>query len=73
MLVLLRNALVHSKEAKREKLKDIPPLVFAEVLQLGIFYVEISLLKSLGYRGTVFNRSEEVLFSDLCADQSKNS
>ena len=36
MLVLIRNALVHSKSSKRETLESIPNVVYAEVLQLGI-------------------------------------
>jgi len=62
MIVLIRNAIVHSQEAKRKTLQSIPSIVYAEVLQLGIFYIEYILLKTLKYSGPIFNRSEKVLY-----------
>jgi hypothetical protein len=54
--VSIRNAIVHSHSEKRKFLHQIPGMVRFEVLSLGLLYVELSLLKILGYNGIFFNR-----------------
>jgi len=49
--VLIRNALVHSQEEKRKKLIKIAPAVLYETLELGLWYLELSILKVLNYKG----------------------
>lgn len=49
--VLIRNALVHSQEEKRKKLIKIDHAVMHETLQLGLWYLELSILKVLEYKG----------------------
>lgn len=52
----IRNSIVHSNADKRNKLRNIKIETRQEVLQLGIFYVELSLLYILNYKGKYFNR-----------------
>ena len=54
--VQIRNAIVHSQEEKRKKLKDIPDFVIAQALKLGISYIEASMLHVLKFRGVYFDR-----------------
>ncbi len=61
-LVEIRNALVRGQEKKRQKLKKVPPAAFLAVLNLGIVYVEVILLKLLGYRGEYYDRSIVVCY-----------
>jgi len=62
IIVDIRNAFVHGQEEKRKKLKAIPGVVIVEVLHLGIHYIELVLLKLLGYKGPYFNRCIEVTY-----------
>lgn len=62
IIVDIRNAFVHGQEDKRKKLQAIPGVVIVEVLHLGILYVELVLLKLLGYKGPYFNRCIEVTY-----------
>jgi len=55
-IVQIRNAVVHSQEEKRKKLKDIPYRARHEALQLCIWYIEMSLLKILNYNFVYLNR-----------------
>ena len=50
-LVKIRNALAHGQEKKRMALLKIPSLTKVHALHLGIWYVELSLLKILGFNG----------------------
>lgn len=54
--VQIRNAIVHSQEEKRKKLSEIPPTARYEALSLGVWYLELSLLKILDYKGNYQNR-----------------
>lgn len=56
-IVQIRNAIVHSQMEKRNKLSQIAPLVRYESLQLCIWYIELSLLNILEFKGTYFNRA----------------
>ncbi len=55
-VVQIRNAIVHSQEEKRRKLKDIGDKTKSEALQLCIWYIELALLKILNYNGIYTNR-----------------
>lgn len=51
VLVTIRNALVHGQERKRTVIAEMESLTKAQALHLGIWYVELSMLKILGYSG----------------------
>jgi hypothetical protein len=66
-VVQIRNAIVHSQEEKRTKLNNIDDKAKYEALQLCIWYIEMSLLKILDFKGIYFNRvSENNSSSDKC-------
>ncbi|GAB3780661.1 hypothetical protein GCM10028818_33270 [Spirosoma horti] len=54
--VQVRNAIVHSQAAKRSKVAEMSSLLKFEVLQLGLWYIELSLLYILKYKGKYINR-----------------
>lgn len=54
--VFIRNSIVHSQSEKRKKLAKVPNMAKFEALQLGIWYVELLLLKILDHNGKYFNR-----------------
>lgn len=54
--VQIRNAIVHSQEEKRKKITKMHYKAKYEALQLGIWYVELSLLYILDFNGAYFNR-----------------
>lgn len=56
LFVQIRNAIIHSQEEKRKKLSKIPDKVKYEAQQLGLWYIEISLLKILKFKGKYRNR-----------------
>lgn len=56
VFTLIRNALVHGHEKKRRDLRDFGTLERFEALELGIWYLELSLLNILGYKGKYNNR-----------------
>jgi hypothetical protein len=53
----IRNAIVHANDEKRKKLISLPPGAVFEALQLGIRYVEFTLLFMLNHEG---------LYNDRC-------
>lgn len=55
-VVQIRNAIVHSQEEKRKKLKYLDDKTKYEALQLCIWYIELALLKILDYKGIYTNR-----------------
>ena len=59
--VQIRNAIVHSQEEKRKKLSTIHYKVKYEALQLGLWYVEMTLLCILGFDDIYFNRCSKEL------------
>ena len=61
-IVQIRNALVHGQEEKRRKLTLIDNKVKYEVLNLAIWYIELSLLSILGHRGIYINRCDSSPF-----------
>jgi len=54
--VQIRNSLVHSQEDKREKFRLIDEDVLPEALGLGLWYLELSILKVLNYQGSYLSR-----------------
>jgi hypothetical protein len=56
-VVQIRNAIVHSQQEKRKKLSSIHSRAKYEALQLCIWYIELSLLKILGYNQKYYNRT----------------
>jgi hypothetical protein len=58
-VVQIRNAIVHSQEEKRTKLNKIDDNAKYEALQLCIWYIEMSLLKILDFKGIYSNRVSE--------------
>ncbi|MFM2394665.1 MAG: hypothetical protein RLZZ546_2647, partial [Bacteroidota bacterium] len=51
-----RNLLIHFTNTKKDKIKDLEILGQFKILQLAIYYIEMSLLKILGYSGPINNR-----------------
>lgn len=62
--VQIRNAIVHSQEEKREKLSKMDELSKYQALQLGVWYIELSLLYILGHKAKYYNRCAGVVFMD---------
>lgn len=58
-IVYVRNAIVHSQEEKRKKLSAIHYMAIYEALQVFIWYIELSLLCILEYKGKYSNRCSE--------------
>ncbi len=56
-LANIRNALIHGQKQKREDLNKISLQAKYEALQLGLWYVELTLLFILGYKGKYNNRT----------------
>lgn len=63
LFVQIRNAIIHSQEEKRRKLSKISNKVKYEAQQLGLWYIEISLLKILKFKGKYRNRCSGKLWS----------
>ena len=59
-IVQIRNAIVHSQMEKRKKLNSLSFEVRYEALRLSIWYIEISLLKILGFEGKYNNQTSQV-------------
>lgn len=57
VIVQIRNAIVHAQLEKRKKLIAIPTQVKYETLVTSLWYVELSILYMLGYKGYYANRS----------------
>ena len=54
--VQIRNAIVHSQEEKRKKLTKMHYRAKYEALQIGVWWLELSLLFILEYKGVYVNR-----------------
>lgn len=52
----IRNAIVHGNEHKRNEISNIPGEAIYQAMQLGIFYIELILLKIVEYKGGYINR-----------------
>ncbi|MEL6930812.1 MAG: hypothetical protein AAFO95_19595 [Cyanobacteria bacterium J06600_6] len=56
----MRNAITHAKPQKRNQLHSSSPMVKIGATHLGLWYLEIALLKIFNYQSFYFNRLEEV-------------
>ena len=55
-IVLIRNAIMHSRKSKREKLAVVSTMARYQATQLSIWYIELAILKIIGHNGIYFNR-----------------
>lgn len=55
-LTTIRNLVVHPKKAKRERLGELSKMALYQALDLGLYYLELILLRLLGYTGAYYNR-----------------
>jgi hypothetical protein len=62
IIVQIRNAIIHSQLEKRKKLSSISIQAKAEALKLYIWYIELSILYILKYKGKYTNRCSKELF-----------
>jgi hypothetical protein len=56
--VRLRNMIVHSKKSKRDAMLQISMPARLEAQNLGLWYLEMILLRTCGYEGEYYNRFE---------------
>jgi hypothetical protein len=52
----VRNALVHANPNKRQKLQGLTGRAMLEVWNLGVWFLELTLLRIYGYTGSYGNR-----------------
>lgn len=52
----LRNALVHPKKSKRDRTTSVSASARYEIMQLGVWYLEMMLLFLFGYDGSYYSR-----------------
>lgn len=64
--VQIRNAIVHSQEGKRKKLREMHYMAKYDALQLGLWYIELALLKILDFDGVYHNRCIRGVYSSQC-------
>jgi hypothetical protein len=55
-LVSLRNAIVHPKKSKRRKVIEVGVSARIEALTVGLWYLELALLRLVGYNGVYWSR-----------------
>lgn len=55
-LVSLRNAIVHPKKSKRQKVTEVGVSARIEALTVGLWYLELALLRLIGYNGVYWSR-----------------
>ncbi|WP_418501757.1 hypothetical protein [Flagellimonas sp.] len=61
IITSIRNAIVHTKKVKRERLEKLGTMERHEAVQLSLWYIERVLLHVMDYRGKYYNRiSKEV-------------
>ncbi|WP_282017762.1 hypothetical protein [Salegentibacter mishustinae] len=60
-VVQIRNAIVHSQQEKRKKLSSIHYMAKYQALQLCLWYIELSILKILGFNQKYYNRTSSEL------------
>ena len=58
----IRNCIVHPNHKKRKALTEIESRAKVEALHLGIWYVEIILLKHLNFKGNYINRCKSLKY-----------
>ncbi len=62
VIVQIRNSIIHSQIEKRKKISALPIRTKYEALQLCIWYIEMSLLFILDYKGKYTNRCSKELY-----------
>ena len=62
VIVQIRNAIIHSQMDKRNKITTLPLDLKYEVLDLCIWYIEMSILYILNYKGKYINRCNKNLY-----------
>jgi hypothetical protein len=62
VVVQIRNAIIHSQIEKRKKISALPFQTKYQALQLCIWYIEMSLLFILKYKGKYTNRCSKELY-----------
>jgi hypothetical protein len=55
-LVSLRNAIVHPKKSKRRNVTEVGVSARIEALTVGLWYLELALLRLIGYNGVYWSR-----------------
>jgi hypothetical protein len=55
-LVSLRNAIVHPKRSRRQTITEVGVPARIEALSVGLWYLELVLLKLIGYNGVYWSR-----------------
>jgi hypothetical protein len=65
VFVRLRNGIVHPKKSKREEVRSTEVQARWEALQLGLLFVELSILALSGYEGTIYNRTKSGYPSEI--------
>lgn len=56
VFVAIRNGIVHPKKAKRDAIAKMLPLARWEARQLGLWYLELAILRLSSYDGVYYNR-----------------
>jgi hypothetical protein len=64
VIVQIRNAIIHSQLEKRKKLLNITIEAKSEALKLYIWYIELSILYILNYKGKYSNRCSKASFPE---------
>lgn len=67
--VRIRNAIVHGNEDKRRMLAKVENMARYEALQLGLWYIELAILKILDYKGVYTNRT---IYSEWIGTNEQN-
>lgn len=65
LFVQVRNMIIHPRKAKRDRLSLFSGKQKFQVKQLGLAYVELALLRLLGYSGTYYSRLERESLSKM--------
>jgi len=60
VFVQIRNAIVHSQKDKRAKLNGFTTDEKYEAKKFGLWLIELSILKIVGYKGKYYNRCNDL-------------
>jgi hypothetical protein len=60
----IRNCIVHPSSKKRKNLKEVEQAAKIEALHLGLWYVELILLKHLNFKGIYKNRCKNIKYKN---------
>lgn len=65
VITQIRNALIHSDNGNRKKIKNIPDAVLVESVNLSVLYIEMAILHTLKYEGNYNNRCSPVAWQGM--------